>query len=273
MSGRDTLETSMLPVTAGGQDGLAVQVQKVKKSYGGIHALKGVDLAIKTGEIYGIIGSNGAGKSTMFDVMCGIVPPTSGQVALFGRSIAGLRPDQVAHMGVARTFQRTAVFPHATVMENLRFAFHQQCRHSVWGRLVHSKTWKLDEDALSTKAKQIAQITGLWEDRDRSASILAYGVQRRLAVAIALMSDPKLLFLDEPAAGMDDNDSEDFVHLIKQVAEGRTVVIVEHDMAVITALCHRCLAMVDGMPVVEGMPGEVLRHPKVVQAYLGGDDE
>lgn len=267
---RESLST---PTVAVSHDSWAVHVQDIKKSYGGVHALKGVDLSIRQGQIYGIIGSNGAGKSTLFDVMCGIVAPTSGSVSLFGQSIAGLRPDQVTQLGVARTFQRTAVFPHSSVIENLRFAFYQHCRHSVWDRLVHSSTWRRDEDAFQERAQHIGRITGLWEDRDRLASVLAYGVQRRLAVGIALMTDPKLLFLDEPAAGMDDHDSENFVHLVKTIAVDRTVVIVEHDMAVITALCHRCLAMVDGLAVVEGEPREVLRHPKVVQAYLGGGDE
>lgn len=261
-----------LPVPANHQ-ALAVQVQGVKKSYGGVHALKGVDLHIQQRQIYGIIGSNGAGKSTLFDVMCGIVAPTAGSVSLFGQSITGLRPYEVTQMGVARTFQRTAIFPHSTVMENLRFAFYQHGHHSFWGRLLHSSTWRRDEDAFQARAQHIARITGLWDDKDRLASVLAYGVQRRLAVGIALMTDPKLLFLDEPAAGMDDHDSDNFVHLIQTIAVDRTVVIVEHDMAVITALCHRCLAMVDGLAVVEGDPHEVLRHPKVVQAYLGGSDD
>jgi len=174
---------------------------------------------------------------------------------------------------VARSFQRTAVFSEATVLDNLLMASHQFTRHSVLGRLLHSRAWRNDFEQFRQRAGDILEQTGLWDDRYRPASVLAYGVQRRLAVGIALMTDPRLLFLDEPAAGMDDHDSADFVRLIQRVAPGRTVVVVEHDMTVIRNLCARCLAMIDGESLVEGPPEQVLRDPRVVEAYLGADDE
>lgn len=252
---------------------VAIEATEITKRYGGIAALRGIDLQIREGEIFGIIGPNGAGKSTLFDVLCGIIPPTSGQVRLMERDISGLAPHEVARMGVARSFQRTAVFSEASVWENLHFASHQFSNHSVLGRLLHSPGWKRDQDEFEARATRILELTGLTDDRDRKASVLAYGVQRRLAVGIALMSDPKLLFLDEPAAGMDDRDSAGFVELIRQVAPGRTIVVVEHDMTVIRALCHRCLAMADGRPIAVGEPAEVLLHPDVVEAYLGAEDD
>ena len=261
-------------VSVSGQAGSAVvEAAAITMRYGGITALKGVDLNINDGEIFGIIGPNGAGKSTLFDVLCGIIQPTSGDVRLFGRPIKEMRPHEVARLRVARSFQRTAVFAESSVLENLLFACHQISGHSVLGRLFHSKTWKRDLEEYESRSREVLELTGLWSDRDRSASVLAYGVQRRLAVGVALMMDPKLLFLDEPAAGMDDNDSADFVKLIHGIAPGRTIVIVEHDMTVIKALCHRCLAMVDGQTLVQGEPLAVLRHPKVVEAYLGAEDE
>lgn len=260
-------------VEVGASTTAAVQASGITKHYGGIAALRGVDLEINEGEIFGIIGPNGAGKSTLFDVLCGIVPPTSGDVKLFGRAITGLAPHEVARQGVARSFQRTAVFPESRVEDNLLFACHQMARHSVLGRLLHSKTWREDVERFAQRTREVLELTGLWEDRNRLASVLAYGVQRRLAVGIALMTRPRLLFLDEPAAGMDDNDSAEFVELIRRVAPGRTVVVVEHDMAVIRALCHRCLAMVDGQPLTVGEPSQVLRHPQVVEAYLGAEDD
>ena len=252
---------------------LAVEASGITKRYGGISALRGVDLHISIGEIFGIIGPNGAGKSTLFDVLCGIIPPTTGEVQLFGRSTKGLRPHEVARMGVARSFQRTAVFSDATVQENLLYACHQISSHSVLGRLFRSPTWKRDQEVFEARSREVLELTGLWSDRERKASVLAYGVQRRLAVGVALMAEPKLLFLDEPAAGMDDHDSADFIELVRSVAPGRTIVVVEHDMAVIRALCGRCLVMVDGQPLIVGEPTHVLSHPEVVESYLGIEDE
>lgn len=253
--------------------GVAVTARGIQKRYGGVVALNGVDLEIATGEIYGIIGPNGAGKSTLFDVLCGITRPSDGEVSLFGAPIAHLAPHQVARLGVARSFQRTAVFGEASVRDNLRFGRHAQSTHSVLGRLLHSAAWRRDREAFEQKSRAVLEQTGLTEDADRRASVLAYGVQRRLAVAIALMSDPRLMFLDEPAAGMNGKESADFVELIRAVAPGRTVVIVEHDMTVIRALCSRTLVMVDGRPVTVGSPGEVFRHPEVIEAYLGAEDD
>jgi branched-chain amino acid transport system ATP-binding protein len=251
----------------------AVQATAIRKRYGGVVALDGVDLAIRKGEVFGIIGPNGAGKSTLFDILCGIVQPTSGEVRLFGQAIAGLRSHEVARRGVARSFQRTAVFPDATVLENLLFARHTRSQGSVLGRILHSPAWKRDRELFEQKAHEILALTGLMADRDRPASVLAYGVQRRLAVGVALMTEPQLLFLDEPAAGMNDSEGAEFVELVRAVSRGLTVVIVEHDMTVIRALCDRCLAMADGTPMALGTPAEVLRHPQVVEAYLGAADE
>lgn len=258
---------------AGGDARVVVGARGVTKRYGGVVALNGVDLEITDGEVFGIIGPNGAGKSTLFDVLCGITPPTDGEVLLFGNPISGLQPHQVARLGVARSFQRTAVFGEASVYENLLFARHAMSRHSLLDRILFNRTWRADREAFEEAASKVLELTGLAEDRDRPASVLAYGVQRRLAVAIALMSDPRMLFLDEPAAGMNGRESSEFVDLVRAIAPGRTVVIVEHDMTVIKALCSRTLVMVDGRPVTTGAPGEVFRHPEVIEAYLGAEDD
>ncbi len=251
----------------------AVRARGVVKRYGGVVALAGVDLEIGTGEVFGIIGPNGAGKSTLFDVLCGITKPTEGEVFLFDRPVNDVPPHEIARQGVARSFQRTAVFGEATVRENLLFGRHAASSHSVLGRILHSAAWRRDRDAFEAKAREVLELTGLTEDQHRPANVLAYGVQRRLAVGIALMNDPRLLFLDEPAAGMNGKESADFVELVRAIEPGRTIVIVEHDMTVISALCRRTLVMVDGRPVTVGPPGEVFRHPEVIEAYLGADDE
>ncbi len=251
----------------------AIRATDVVKRYGGVVAVNGVNLSVAQGEVFGIIGPNGAGKSTLFDLLCGIVAPTSGRVEVLGRDIAGLDPAGVARAGVGRTFQRTAVFADATVLDNLRFGYHARSRHSVLGRMLFSPAYRADQAAFAAVAGAVLGRTGLTADRDRRAGTLAYGVQRRLAVGIALMTDPALLFLDEPAAGMNERETAEFIALVRAVAPGRTVLIVEHDMAVIKALCARALVMVDGRPVVMDTPEQVFRHPDVVAAYLGADDD
>ena len=251
----------------------AIRATELVKRYGGVVAVNGVDLAVARGEVFGIIGPNGAGKSTLFDLLCGIIQPTAGRVEILGRDIAGLDPAGVARAGVGRTFQRTAVFADATVLDNLRFGHHARTRHSALGRMVFSPAYRADQAAFAATAEAVLEQTGLTMDRDRRAGTLAYGVQRRLAVGIALMTNPALLFLDEPAAGMNGRETADFIALVQAVAPGRTVLIVEHDMAVIKALCARALVMVDGRPIVLDTPEQVFRHPDVVAAYLGADDD
>ena len=252
---------------------VVVKASEIVKRYGGLTALNGVSLAVNEGEIFGIIGPNGAGKSTLFDILCGITKPTSGSVEIMGQDIGAMAPHAIARTGVARSFQRTAVFADATVFDNLLYGRHASFRHGVIGRIVGSKAHRDDQAAFMARAEDVLALTGLANDRDRRAGVLAYGVQRRLAVGVALMADPKILFLDEPAAGMNGRETADFIALIRAVAPGRTILIVEHDMAVIKELCGRALVVVDGRPVVVDAPHHVLRHPEVVTAYLGADDE
>ncbi len=252
---------------------LAVRASDLHKSYGGVTALDGVSLEVNAGEIFGIIGPNGAGKSTLFDVLCGITKATSGKIEVLGHDVTRMSPHRVARLGVARTFQRTAVFGEASVFDNLLYGRHSSFRHSVIGRIFKSQAYREDHSAFEAKANEVLSVTGLEEDQNRLASVLAYGVQRRLAVAVSLMSDPKILFLDEPAAGMNGRETEDFIALIRLIAPGRTIVIVEHDMAVIKSLCSRALVVVDGRPVVVDAPDQVFKHAEVISAYLGADDD
>lgn len=252
---------------------LAVSARDITKRYGGVTALNGVSLDVEKGEIFGIIGPNGAGKSTLFDILCGITEPSSGSIRIMGTEIGGLAPHLIARSGVARTFQRTAVFSESTVLENLLFGRQTSFRHGVLGRIVGSSTYAQDQQAFHELVEEVLTLIGLDGDRNRKAGVLAYGVQRRLAIGVALMSDPKIMFLDEPAAGMNGRETADFIALIRAIAPGRTILIVEHDMAVIRQLCGRALVVVDGKPVVVDEPHHVLRHPEVISAYLGTDDD
>jgi branched-chain amino acid transport system ATP-binding protein len=252
---------------------LAVSARDITKRYGGVVALNGVSLDVQKGEIFGIIGPNGAGKSTLFDILCGITEPSSGSIRIMGTEIGGLAPHLIARSGVARTFQRTAVFSESTVLENLLFGRQASFRHGALGRIVGSGIYAQDQRAFHELVEEVLTLIGLDGERNRKAGVLAYGVQRRLAIGVALMSDPKIMFLDEPAAGMNGRETADFIALIRAIAPGRTILIVEHDMAVIRQLCGRALVVVDGKPVVVDEPHHVLRHPEVVSAYLGTDDE
>jgi branched-chain amino acid transport system ATP-binding protein len=263
----------MRPDSSQGRPPVAVRATDIRKRYGGVVALDGVNLTVEEGEVFGIIGPNGAGKSTLFDILCGITKPTSGQIEVLGQDVGQMSPHLVARNGVGRTFQRTAVFGEATVYDNLLYGRHIGFRHSVMGRMFGSATYRAERDAFKAKAEQVLTLSGLSSERERLASVLAYGVQRRLAVAVALMSDPKILFLDEPAAGMNGRETADFVALIETIAPGRTVVIVEHDMTVIKALCQRALVVVDGRPVTVDAPDQVFKHPEVISAYLGAEDD
>ncbi len=251
----------------------ALRATGIVKRYGGVTALDGVDLAVDQGEIFGIIGPNGAGKSTLFDILCGITKPTEGLVEVLGLDVVALPPHVIARSGVGRTFQRTALFPDATVLENLLFARSSHFNHTVVGRILRSATWREDKQGFDDRAAEVLALAGLEKDAKRPAGTLAYGVQRRLSVGMALMTEPRILFLDEPAAGMNERETAEFISLIRKIAPGRTIVIVEHDMAVIRELCARALVVVDGRRVAVDTPSEVLRHPEVVAAYLGADDE
>lgn len=250
----------------------AVEASSIQKHYGGVAALKGVDVRIPEGSIYGLIGPNGAGKSTLFDILCGITKPSSGEVKVLGMDVVAIPAHAVARNGVGRTFQRTAMFGEATVYDNLLYASYGRMRHSVLHRILRSPVWRTDMEGFAAKADEVLALCGLSDLRDQAASSLAYGTQRRLAVAIMLMNDPKIIFLDEPVAGMNEAETSDFVRLMRATAKGRTIVIVEHDMAAIGALCDEVMVIVDGRPLVTDIPARALKHPEVIAAYLGAED-
>ena len=225
-------------------------------------ALNGVDFEVQPGEIRAIIGPNGAGKSTFFNCLTGVVRPTSGRVLFDGQNITGLPPNRISQKGIARSYQITNILPNATTLENVRIAA-QSRRHS-WSMFKHHR----DYTDIIGKAESVLQAVGLLEKADDLAANLSHGQQRNLEIGIALATEPQLLCLDEPTAGMSAAETHDTLQLVRRIAKDLTILIVEHDMQVVMELCHRITVLHYGEVLAEGTPDEIQRDPRVMEVYL-----
>jgi branched-chain amino acid transport system ATP-binding protein len=245
-----------------------LSVQQVHKRFDGVHALRGVTLDVEVGEIFGLIGPNGAGKTTLFNVICGVVAPTSGEVIYDGRSIRHAQPHTVARVGIGRTFQIPRPFADLTVLQNVLVALgHGQLRHPV--RALERYT----TDRALAQARRILERTGLDAYGDMEARHLPLGLQRHLEVARALALAPRLLLLDEPTAGVTAREAEAMMALIRSLqAEGLTCMLVEHNMQVAMGICSRIAVLHYGEKISEGSPEAIRRDPRVIEAYLGTED-
>ena len=242
-----------------------VETQGLSKSFAGYCAVDGVSLSIGQGSIHAIIGPNGAGKTTFFNLLSGFVVPTSGTVSLSGRDITGLPPHKIARLGMVRSFQINSIFEHLSVLENVKVSLEAKTELPSRFWLPSSATKRLDDRALALLAD-----VGLARDAERLASHLPYGRKRALELAISLAQDPAILLLDEPTAGMGTEDVIRITQLIARVREGRTVVLVEHNLSVVANLSDRITVLQRGKVLVEGTYDEVRRDERVIDAYLGG---
>ena len=251
-----------------------IQLQELSKNFGGLMAVNCLDVVVNEGDIFGLIGPNGSGKTTLFNLITGFLKPSGGKVIFNGDDITGLSPDSIAKRGIGRIFQQTALFNESTVLENILMALHLEAKSGFWRGLFNTSAARNEEKELLKKAEEILEFVGLEELGDELATNIPYGHQRCLSLAIGVATNPRLLLLDEPFTGMNAEEIALMMNITKKLMKkGITLIVIEHHMETIMALCRRIVVLNYGKKIAEGSPQEITHNEVVIEAYLGAEED
>ncbi|OCX43399.1 high-affinity branched-chain amino acid ABC transporter ATP-binding protein LivG [Campylobacter ornithocola] len=250
---------------------MILELKEIHKNFGGVSAIINTSFAIKESEIFGLIGPNGAGKTTLFNIITGNYKPSSGEVFFLEKKIDHLKPHKIVHLGIARTFQNIRLFSSMSVLENVLIGFDKSIKYSVFEAFLHLGRFSKAEKNAKKAAYEILEQLNIAHLANEKATSLSYGQQRKVEIARALATNPKLLLLDEPAAGMNSTESDDLARLIFDIRDNKkiSVLLIEHDMKFVNKLCDRVMVLDYGKTIFEGKPNDAVQNPEVISAYLG----